>query len=162
MQTASIFGRNVPLHLLRAIWEEPATLDTDLQELQRLEFLYEHTGIEEPTYVFRHPLTQEVAYASLLMRHRQILHAAVGQALEALYVDRLDEAYDRLAYHYAQTEEAAKAVEYLTRSADKAARALRTQKSSRPCRKRWCTLSASPSRTVIVCSSMSSCDRCIP
>jgi class 3 adenylate cyclase/tetratricopeptide (TPR) repeat protein len=122
LQTASIFGRNVPLHLLQAIWDEPATLDTDLQELQRLEFLYEHTGIEEPTYVFRHPLTQEVVYASLLTTHRQRLHAAVGQALEALYVDRLDEAYDRLAYHYAQTEEASKAVHYLTQSAEKAAR----------------------------------------
>jgi pyrroloquinoline quinone (PQQ) biosynthesis protein C len=66
--------------------------------------------------------TQEVAYASLLTAHRQMLHAAAGRALEALYVDRLEEACDRLAYHYAHTDNAAKAVEYLTRSAEKAAR----------------------------------------
>ena len=122
LQTAAILGRNIPLRLLREIWDEPTTLEAHLQELQRLEFLYERTGVEEPTYVFRHPLTQEVAYASLLMAHRQTLHAAVGRALEALYVDRLEEACDRLAYHYAHTDNAAKAIEYLTRSAEKAAR----------------------------------------
>ena len=97
-------------------------MDSHLLELKRLEFLYERTGAEEPVYVFKHALTQEVAYVSLLTPRRQALHAAAGRTLETLYADRLEEVYDRLAYHYAKTEEAARAVEYLTRCAEKAAR----------------------------------------
>ena len=62
----------------------------------RLEFLYERTGVEEPTYLFKHALTQEVAYESLLTTRRQGLHAA-EQALEAWYSERLEEVQDRLA-----------------------------------------------------------------
>jgi len=84
LQTASVLGRDVPLRLLRAIWEEPDALDVSLQELQRLEFFYEQVGGEDSVYVFKHALTQEVAYASLLISHRQMLHAAAGRALETL------------------------------------------------------------------------------
>jgi predicted ATPase len=77
---------------------------------------------EESTFVFKHPLIQEVAYDSLLLVQRQMLHATAGRALETLYADRLEEIVDRLAYHYAKTTHATKAVEYLTRLAEKAAR----------------------------------------
>jgi predicted ATPase len=77
------------------------------------EFLYTRTGTEEPVYVFKHALTQDVAYESLLTSRRQHLHTAAAQALETLYADRLPDAYDRLAYHYARTTEAQKAVTYL-------------------------------------------------
>ena len=63
-----------------------------------------------------------MAYESLLTTRRQALHAAAGQALEMLYAPRLEEAYERLAYHYARTDNVAKAVAYLTRVAEKAAR----------------------------------------
>ncbi len=122
LQTASVLGRDVSLRLLGALWEGPGVLDPHLLELKRVEFLYEKTGAGEPVYVFKHTLTQEVAYESLLTSRRRALHAAAGRALEALYADRLEKAYDRLAYHYSKTEEAAKAVEYLTRFAQKAAR----------------------------------------
>jgi predicted ATPase len=61
-----------------------------------------------------------VAYASLLTTRRQSLHAAAGQALETLYADRLEDAYDLLAYHYARADDTAKAIEYLTLVAEKA------------------------------------------
>jgi class 3 adenylate cyclase/tetratricopeptide (TPR) repeat protein len=122
LQTAAVIGRDIPLRLLELVWDDTVSLEAHLQELQRLEFLYERIGVEEPEYSFKHPLTQEVAYASLLASRRQTLHAAVGQALERLYADRLEEAYDRLAYHYAKTPHTAKAVTYLMRFADKAAR----------------------------------------
>jgi tetratricopeptide (TPR) repeat protein len=93
-----------------------------LQELTRLEFLYERTGVAESTYSFKHALTQEVAYTSLLITRQQALHAAAGRALEALYSDRLEEVQDRLAHHYAQTDVAPKAVEYLSLVAAKAIR----------------------------------------
>ena len=113
VQTAAVLGREFSRSLLEAIWDGGA-VDPLLVELQRLEFLYERTGAEEPTYVFKHALTQEVAYESLLTTRRQALHAAAGQALERRYADRLDEVADRLAYHYARTDNAAKAVEYLS------------------------------------------------
>lgn len=122
LQTAAVIGRDFPLRLLKVVWEEPGSLETPLQELQRLEFLYERIDVEEPEYSFKHALTQEVAYTSLLASRRQALHAAVGQALEQLFADRLEEAYARLAYHYAKTPETRKAVTYLTRFADQAAR----------------------------------------
>jgi len=122
LQTASVLGREVSLRLLGALWEGPGVLDPHLLELKRVEFLYEKTGVEEPVYVFKHTLTQEVAYESLLTSRRRVLHAAAGRALEAFYADRLEKAYDRLAYHYSKTEEATKAVEYLTHFAQKAAR----------------------------------------
>jgi len=122
LQTASVLGRAFSLPLLQAIWEGAGPLAPLLLDLTRLEFLFERTGAEGPMYVFKHALTQEVAYESLLTTRRQVLHAAAGQALETLYVHRLEDAYDRLAYHYARTGNTTKAVVYLTRVAEKAAR----------------------------------------
>ena len=120
LQTASVVGREVPLRLLAALWPQPADLPEQLRTLQNLEFLYEQAG-REPGFVFKHALTQDVAYATLLEGRRRALHAAAGQALETLHAGRLEEVYDRLAYHYARTDDAAKAVRYLTGFADRAA-----------------------------------------
>ena len=122
LQTASVLGRSVPARLLDALWNDRDTLPLHLAELRRLEFLYDEIRGNEPVYLFKHVLTQEVAYDSLLSGRRQALHAAAGRALESLYADRLEQVYDRLAYHYTRTSEAPKAVEYLTRQAEKAAR----------------------------------------
>jgi class 3 adenylate cyclase/tetratricopeptide (TPR) repeat protein len=123
LQTASVLGRECSLRLLTAIWDEPGDLLQHFHELTRLEFLYEQSGTEEPGYVFKHALTHDVAYDSLLTSRRQTLHAAAGRALEQLYADRLPEVHGRLAYHYSKADEPAKAVEYLGRVADKAVRA---------------------------------------
>jgi predicted ATPase len=123
LQTSAVIGTEVPFPLLRAIAELPEeALHGGLAHLQAAEFLYETHLFPEPEYTFKHALTHEVAYASLLMTRRQALHAAAGQALETLYAPRLEKAYERLAYHYARTDHAAKAVGYLTRVAEKAAR----------------------------------------
>ena len=121
LQTASVLGREFSSRLLESIWEGSGSLDEILAELKRLEFLYERTGTEESLYVFKHALTQDVAYESLLTTRRQVLHAAAGEVLESLYEDRLEDAYDHLAYHYAKTDNTSKAVEYLTLVAKKAA-----------------------------------------
>jgi class 3 adenylate cyclase/tetratricopeptide (TPR) repeat protein len=123
LRTASILGRHAPLRLLRALWAGPEAPDRHLAELTRLEFLHEQAGGGEPIYVFKHVLTQEVAYGSLLTSQRQSLHAMVGRAFEAIYADRAAEVYDHLAYHYSKSKEFTKAVEYLTRLAERSARA---------------------------------------
>ncbi|HEY3066029.1 MAG TPA: AAA family ATPase [Methylomirabilota bacterium] len=122
VRTAAVLGREFPLKLLERIWDGPGALQPHLLELKRLEFVYEQAGAEEPIYVFKHALTQDVAYEGLLSHRRQALHAAAAQALEELYPGRLDEVEGALAYHYARSEVADKAVTYLVRLADKAAR----------------------------------------
>jgi class 3 adenylate cyclase/tetratricopeptide (TPR) repeat protein len=121
LQTASVLGREFSSRLLGVISEGAGGLEAHLRQLKRIEFIYEQSGGEEPVYVFKHALTQEVAYASLLTFQREALHASAGRALEMLYVDRLEVVHDRLAYHYSKTQEREKAVEYLTRVAEKAA-----------------------------------------
>ena len=122
LQTAAVLGREVPLDLLRAIWTGPGPLEPQLRELTRLEFLHGHGGLEEPVYFFKHALTRDVAYESLLPSRRRELHAAAGEALERLYAGRLEEIADRLAHHFARADRAPKAVAYLVRVAERAAR----------------------------------------
>jgi transcriptional regulator with AAA-type ATPase domain/tetratricopeptide (TPR) repeat protein len=118
LQTAAVIGQEVPLPLLRAVWDGEA--DPHLRELMRLEFLYAKAGGGEPVSAFTHSLTRDVAYESLPTARRRVLHGATARALEGIYADRLTEVYDRLAYHYSRTDEAHKAVLYLSRLADKA------------------------------------------
>jgi class 3 adenylate cyclase/tetratricopeptide (TPR) repeat protein len=113
LQTASVLGREFPLRLLEAVWSGPGGLESHIAELQRLEFIHEQGRDGEPVYVFKHALTQDVAYQSLLSSRRTRLHEAAGMAYEALYADRLSEVYDRLAHHYSRAARPEKAVEYL-------------------------------------------------
>jgi class 3 adenylate cyclase/tetratricopeptide (TPR) repeat protein len=112
LQTASVLGRAFSLRLLGTTWEGPGAVEALLGELRRLEFVYEDTGAEEPVYVFKHVLTQEVAYGSLLHARRRGLHARIVEAIETLYADRLAEQVDRLARHAFWGERWAKAVTY--------------------------------------------------
>ena len=74
LQTASVLGREFALRLLRAVWQESAALPPQLQELQRLEFIYEQPG-PEPGFVLKHALTQDVAYETLLSGRRRALQS---------------------------------------------------------------------------------------
>ena len=120
LQTASVLGREFSLRLLGTIWEGPGALEPLLGELKRLEFVYEDTGAEEPVYVFKHVLTQEVAYGSLLHERRRALHARIVEAIETLYADRLAEQVERLARHAFWGEVWDKAVAYYWQAGAKA------------------------------------------
>ena len=123
LQIAAVLGTEVPLPLLQAIAERPEdALQRSLTHLQAAEFLVETRLFPERTFTFQHALTHEVAYSNLLTTRRQALHLAAGRALERLYADRLEDVDELLAYHYAKTTEADKAVAYLTRFARKATR----------------------------------------
>lgn len=122
LQTASVLGREFPLDLLRAIWLDAAPLDPPLVDLKRWELFYEDPTSDPVVCSFHHALTQEVAYQTLLTGRRQSLHRLAGEGLERLYEGRLEDALDRLAYHYPLANEPAKAVTYLSRAAEKAAR----------------------------------------
>jgi class 3 adenylate cyclase/tetratricopeptide (TPR) repeat protein len=113
LQTAAVIGTEVPLALLRAIAEIPeAALHRSLTQLQGAEFLYETRLFPAPEYTFKHALTHEVAYGSLLQERRRTLHAQIVAAIERLYPDRLAEYAERLAQHALRGEVWDKAVAY--------------------------------------------------
>ena len=113
LQTAAVIGHEVPLPLVQSIAElSEATLHRGLAHLQAAEFLYETQLFPEREFVFKHALTHEVAYGSLLQERRRVLHARIVEALEELYVDRLAEQVDRLAHHAVRGEVWDKAVTY--------------------------------------------------
>jgi len=147
LQTAAVLGTDVPFILLRAIADVPkAVLQRGLAHLQAAEFLYETRRFPEPEYTFKHALTHEVAYGSLLLERRRALHARIVEALEALASNRGAEVaqgpwppsrredstgrqgpdqVERLAHHAMRGEVWAKAVTYCqqadTRAYDRAA-----------------------------------------
>lgn len=82
LQTASVIGLEVPLWILRAVWDRPGNLDVHILELKRQEFLYERLTPGNQIYAFKHALTQEVAYETLLSPTRQALHEATARAIE--------------------------------------------------------------------------------
>ena len=113
LQTAAVIGTEVPLPLLQAIADLPeAALHRGLAHLQAAEFLYETRLFPEPEYTFKHALTHEVAYNSLLLERRRGLHARLVEALEALAPERVAEQVERLAHHALRGEVWDKAVTY--------------------------------------------------
>jgi tetratricopeptide (TPR) repeat protein len=113
LQTASVIGKDVPFALLQAIAELPEdALRRGLAHLQSAEFLYETSLFPDLEYTFKHALTHEVAYGSLLQERRRALHRAVVTGSERLHADRLAEHYERLAYHAGLGELWEKAVRY--------------------------------------------------
>jgi tetratricopeptide (TPR) repeat protein len=121
LQTAAVIGTEVPFALLQAIADtSDEALYRSLAQLQAAEFLYETSLFPERAYTFKHALTHEVAYRSLLHERRRALHARIVQALEALTGDRLDDQVEWLAQHALRGEVWEKALAYGRRAGDKA------------------------------------------
>jgi predicted ATPase len=93
---------------------------TSSSELTALELILERRVEPELAYMFKHALTQDVAYDSLLVQRRRELHALVGRAIEELYADRLAEHYEMLAHHFSKAEDWPRALDYLLKAAEKA------------------------------------------
>jgi len=122
LQTAAVIGKDVPEALLQAIAEMPEdALRSSMAHLQTAEFLYETNLFPNLEYTFRHALTHEVAYQSLLHDRRRSIHARIMSAIEDLYAGRLDEHVERLAHHALRAEAWSSAVDYLRQVGMKAA-----------------------------------------
>src|SRR5216684_1400649 len=121
LQTLAVLGRESPFGLIRQVAPRPnIQLERMLGDLQAGEFIYEQSGAAGIEYTFKHALTQEVAYNSLLVERRKLLHERAGQALESMFAERLDDHLGDLAHHYSRSDNDAKAVEYLGRSGQQA------------------------------------------
>ena len=123
LDVAAVVGREFPRRVVDRLAGSPAVSEQALGELQAVDLIREKTLFPELTYAFKHALTQEVAYEALPPDRRTNLHRAVGQALEALHAERLDEHCEVLARHYSKAEEWTKALEYFLMAARKAAQA---------------------------------------
>ena len=121
LQTAAVIGTEVAVPLLQAIAELPVeAVSQGLAHLQAAEFLYETRLCPEWVYAFKHALTHEVAYRSLLHERQRALHRRIVAGLETLYQARLAEQVERLAYHALQGEVWDKALFYYRQAGDKA------------------------------------------
>ena len=123
LQLASVIGREFTLRLVDRLAEIRERSGELLQELTALELIHERRLFPELAYMFKHALTQDVAYASLLVQRRKELHGLIGRAIEELYRDRLAEHYEMLAHHFTKAEDWERALDYLLKAADKATKA---------------------------------------
>jgi class 3 adenylate cyclase/tetratricopeptide (TPR) repeat protein len=122
LQTASVVGKDVPFALLQGIAElSDDMLRGALDRLQAAEFLYESSLFPDLEYTFKHALTHEVTYGSLLADRRRALHSAVVETMEGVYAGRLPEHAERLAHHALRGEVWDKAVTYFREAGAKAA-----------------------------------------
>lgn len=120
LQLASVIGKSFPFRLLEAVDAAEKQLEQHLAQLQRVDLVREKARQPELEYIFKHSLTQEAAYNSLLHEKRREFHQRVGEALENLFSDRIDQYLGLLAYHFDSAGDLAKATTYLIRAGDRA------------------------------------------
>jgi tetratricopeptide (TPR) repeat protein len=112
LQLASVIGRSFFYRVLQSIADAISSLDQQLVTLQRVELIRELARQPEMEYIFRHELTRDAAYQSILRRQRREFHRKVGEAIESLYPDRQKEEAHRLAYHFDQARDLPRALKY--------------------------------------------------
>jgi len=123
LQTLAVIGRDFSVGLVRKVVDgSEDELDRMLHDLQLAEFIYEQPAAGDIEYIFKHALTQEVAYKSVLVERRRLLHEKTGAVIEALFAQSLEDQLSLLAHHYGQSSNHSKAVEYLERAAQQAMR----------------------------------------
>jgi tetratricopeptide (TPR) repeat protein len=141
LQTLAVIGKEFPRALVQAVAGSGQTsgfvssvkgrtsvrasdsaddLDALLEHLQLAEFIYEQPAIGDVEYSFKHALTLEVAYGSILSERRKLLHGYIGESLEVLYGTRLGDHLEQLAHHYANSANTVKAINYLRQAGDQA------------------------------------------
>jgi len=121
LQTLAVMGKEFRLALVKRVaGKQDDDLQRMLTDLQLGEFIYEQPAFPDIEYTFKHALTQEVAYNSLLAERRKLLHERAGAALEAMFAEHLEDHLSELAHHYSRSNNVAKAVDYLRRASEQA------------------------------------------
>ena len=123
LQTGSVIEREFSYHLIRRVTQLPEPeLLSQLSVLRNAELLYERGIYPESTYIFKHALTREVVYESMLTRRRKQLHVDIADAIEEVHKGALDEHYEVLAEHYVIGESYEKGGQYCRLAGMKAER----------------------------------------
>jgi tetratricopeptide (TPR) repeat protein len=145
LQAGSVIEREFPHGLIRVVTGLPESeLLTCLSALKDAELLYERGIYPRTSYVFRHALTREVVYGSILSQRRRELHGRIGIAIEEMHKDDLAGHYEILSEHYSQSEDYARAAEYAKRAARKAEKSASMPDAVAYARKRVLFLEKSP------------------
>jgi tetratricopeptide (TPR) repeat protein len=134
IQIASVIGREFALRLLERITDTGENLDGIVAELRALELIYEKASHPELAYMFKHALTHDVAYESVLVQRRKTLHRIVGSAIEELYQDRIPEHYEALAHHFGAAEDWERAFHYHELASEKSQAAYANHAAAEHCR----------------------------
>lgn len=129
LQSAAVIGRLFRHKLLQYTTQQERNLDRYLWQLEESDLVYEERAIPELEYSFRHALTQETAYNTILSRRRREFHRKVGEGYEALYAARIEEYYEDLAYHYSRSDDSQKALHYLVKAGDKSKEAFANEQA---------------------------------
>jgi class 3 adenylate cyclase/tetratricopeptide (TPR) repeat protein len=122
LQLASVIGRSFYYRVLSRVAGASGALDGQLLTLERAELIRETVRLPELEYLFRHALTQEAAYSTILLKQRRIYHRRVGEALEALFPEQRGELAGNLAGHFYAARDFEKALDYYTDAGDGAFR----------------------------------------
>ncbi len=112
LQLSSVIGRSFHYGVLKLISGSSIDLDRQLSTLQRVELIRESSRVPELEYIFQHDLTREAAYNSILLRERREFHKRVGEAVEEMFNDRLEEQSHLLAHHFYEAGETQRALKY--------------------------------------------------
>ena len=113
LQALAVMGKEFRLSLVRTVGaRSDDELNRLLETLQLAEFIYEQPAVGDVEYSFKHALTQDVAYTSVLIERRKSLHERIGAALESIHADSLDDHIAELAHHYARSGNPAKGAQY--------------------------------------------------
>jgi class 3 adenylate cyclase/tetratricopeptide (TPR) repeat protein len=129
LQMAAVIGREFTRRLIERLAEVRDRTEDLLRQLKEIELIHEKSRFPELAYMFKHALTQDVAYNSLLIQRRRELHRLIGLAIEELYADRLAEHYEMLGHHFSKAEDWPRALDYLLLAAEKAAAAFAIRES---------------------------------
>ena len=123
LQLASVIGRSFASPVLERIADKPgAAVAEHLKRLAQADLVRPMGGGAADDFAFRHALTRDAAYETILLRQRRRYHRRVGEAMEALYADRLTDEAPRLAFHFAECRDWPKAVRYHSLAGEAAAR----------------------------------------
>jgi class 3 adenylate cyclase/predicted ATPase len=119
LQALAVMGKEFQQSLVRAvIAKSDDELNRMLGNLQLAEFIYEQPAVGDVEYSFKHALTQEVAYNSVLMERRRQLHERIASAIERVFASQIDDHVAELARHYRRAANSAKAIDYVLLAAE--------------------------------------------
>jgi class 3 adenylate cyclase len=122
VKTASVIGRSFFHRILAEVLKSLEDIDNRLEHLKEIQLIRDRIRMEELEYLFKHALTQEAAYESLLTQRRKEIHHTVAESIENVFKDKIHEFYGMLAYHYSNAENLDKAEEYMVKAGEEALR----------------------------------------
>lgn len=123
LQIAAVMGREFNLALIKQVTDlSQDQLLSALSQLKDAEHLYESGIYPQSTYIFKHAVTQEIAYNSLLLKKRKIIHEKIGDSIERINSNSLEEYFEVLVYHYQRCGNHSKTLKYLELANNKAIR----------------------------------------